>query len=365
MSIIKKSLIDINNNDCHSIIRKRNKYLIDHSIPKLTNGDIIPPTHLPINFIEPINDIIFNKINKNIINQISILYNENISNLTVNTTFYVENSYEYIKEYYNCNFIDHSYIYIILLNEKSYYQGGEICLNNNIIELNDDELIIVQKNDLLNIRNILSGEQHKIIGYINNTLIDDNFNKNIQLYSNLHIHEINNIINDELSSIFYDKYKNIKNDSEFITHTIIDDEEKSIFSFNSYKNIIEINNLNENLKKNNKLISVLDTYNIKLGNMLPYNIFIIKKSLKNDYFSPINSDNKIKDQYLKNIDCKYTLLININHNNSQLVFIDTNYKINLKKNCGILIPNSFLYKFYINKNQNDTSDIYLLKITYF
>jgi hypothetical protein len=66
------------------------------------------------------------------------------------------------------------------------------------------------------------------------------------------------------------------------------------------------------------------------------------------YFSSIihKNENGI-NTYFNNYESKFTLLINLNEVDGCITFIDTNKKIYFKEGEGILIPNNFLYKFYV------------------
>ena len=89
--LVDKSELGFDKNFCHTILRKRNKFLIDNNLPNVTFTDIFPKSYLPINFINNINDKIYEKIENNIINKIGDLNNINNDDLEHNICYYVEN----------------------------------------------------------------------------------------------------------------------------------------------------------------------------------------------------------------------------------------------------------------------------------
>ena len=361
MKIIENLYSLITKENCHKIIKERNKFLIDYNIPRLTNADIIPSSHLPINFIKPIETTIFNIVKSEIFSFIKDKYNENLNNLEINTVFFVENSYEYNKKYTNADKINYSYGFIIVLNENTYYDGGELHVNSLKVNTNNN-IIIFDNNDKINFNEILSGEQYKIIGYINNKLITDKFNNNILLYNNPHVLCINDIFENELCLTLNDKYQLSKLENlqkEELISKFTENDTYIDFEIGNYKNVLELHEINDSLSKNKELNETLNKYDIFIGNMLSYKIEIIKKSKSSYYFSPlIKQNNKINsiDLFYNDKESKFTLLININECDGYLTFIDTNKRITFNKGSAILIPNNFLYKFYININDTNNDD---------
>ena len=127
MKLINKQVVNLPTNMCHYIIQERNKFLIDYNIPRLTNTDIIPSSHLPINFIKPIENIIFKIIKTNIFPTIEDEYKEKIDNFEINTVFFVENSYEYNRKYINIKNID--YLKFFEMNIFfEYFKLIDICI---------------------------------------------------------------------------------------------------------------------------------------------------------------------------------------------------------------------------------------------
>lgn len=374
MKLINKQVVNLPTNMCHYIIQERNKFLIDYNIPRLTNTDIIPSSHLPINFIKPIENIIFKIIKTNIFPTIEDEYKEKIDNFEINTVFFVENSYEYNRKYINIKNIDYSYGFIIILNDSMQYNGGELIINNKKVINENENIILFSNNDKIDFNNILSGEQNKIIGYINNKLIKHNFNNDILLYNNPHVSFIKDIIQHNCCDLLYETF-NIENYKQLEKDKYIDklNENESCcdFTIDNYKNICILQKINDYLKNCKLLNSILNKYNIKLQNMLSYKIEIIKKDKPSYYFSPLikktESTNGI-ELFYNNKESKFTLMINLNNCDSDLIFIDTNKRYNFKKGNGLLIPNNCLYKFYINlKNESNNEKYYgyFLIITFF
>lgn len=371
MKIIENSSSIISKNTCHKIIKERNKFLVDYSLPRLTNSDIIPSSHLPINFIKSIDMTVYDIVKKNIYPLLHLEYNENINNLEINTIFFVENSYEYNKIYKNADKIDYAYGFIIILNENTYYDGGELHINNSKIN-NDNNIIIFDNHEKINFGDILSGEQYKIIGYINNKLIKNKFNNNILLYNNPHVTCINNIFEKDFCMTLHEIF-NIKNKNDLIEkeklYNLKESPNNIEFLIDGYQNILELQKINDNLSECKLLIETLEKYDIEIKNMLSYKIEIIKNDKSSYYFSPLISNNKNKNGinlFFNNYESKFTLLININEVDGCITFIDTNKKIYFKEGEGILIPNNFLYKFYVNINNNNFTNFgYFLVVTFF
>lgn len=365
MKLINKEDVNITNSTCHYIIQERNKFLIDYNIPRLTNTNVIPSSHLPINFIKPINNIIFNLIKTSIFSLIKTEYNENVDNFEINTVFFVENSYEYNRKYLNPDNIDFSYGFIIILNDSMQYTGGELIINNKKTYNENENIILFSNQDKIAFNNILSGEQNKIIGYINNKLIQHKFNNNVLLYNNPHISNITNIILHDCCDAICDTF-NIEKVEELMKNeyiTQINNNDIYIdFSIDNYKNILILQKINDFLQKCELLNKILEKYDIKLQNMLSYKIEIIKKDKPSYYFSPLIKKNESVngiELFYNNKESKFTLMINLNNCDCELIFIDTNKKIKFEKGNGILIPNNYLYKFYINlKNESNKEKYY-------
>ncbi len=365
MEIFKKEELDIDNHYCHKIIQDRNKFLVDFNLPNKTNNSIIPSSHIPVNFIPTISNKIFEFTEKKIFTKIQSKYNENIDNLHINCIFFVENSYKFNKYYEIPKNIKYSYGFIFHLNESSYYTGGETYINDNFVSLKDDEILLFTNKEKLCFREILNGEQFKIIGYVTNKLINDNYYFENNSYDNLHIYEFYNFLNsNEKCDYIYNKFNILKNKESLIQDNKIkileenDNYEK--YSIDSIVNLVTLNYVNNMLQndKKNKIVETLNKYNINTYNVLTYKITLIKKSYPLNYFSPVIHNKEI----YKNMDSKYTLLIVINDTNGKIVFHNKNKIIDLELNKGILIPNSFLYQFYIEIVKEP---IYLLEISFF
>ena len=73
--LIDKKDCQFDNIFCHKIIQYRNKFLIDNHFPKSSSITLFPKCHLPINFINNINDEIFEKIKNNLLQKIAERYN--------------------------------------------------------------------------------------------------------------------------------------------------------------------------------------------------------------------------------------------------------------------------------------------------
>jgi len=367
MKIVDDTSLILSKTKCHEIIKERNKFLIDYSLPRLTNTDIIPSSHLPINFIKSINTEVYDIVKKSIYPLIQVEYNENIDNLEINTVFFVENSYEYNRIYTNADKINYSYGFIILLNENTQYDGGELHINNSKINNDGNNIIIFDNHEKINFGDILGGEQYKIIGYVNNKLIKHKFNNNILLYNNPHVICINDIFEKEFCLTLYEIF-NIKNKEALIKNEKIskltENDTNIEFTIDGYQNMLELQKINDNLSNCKILNETLAKYDMQLKNMLSYKIEIIKKDKPSYYFSSIihKNENGI-NTYFNNYESKFTLLINLNEVDGCITFIDTNKKIYFKEGEGILIPNNFLYKFYVSINNDNFG--YFLIVTLF
>jgi len=366
MKILKKDEIGINTDFCHNIIKKHNKFLVDYNLPNKTDNKLLPSSHLPINFIKSINNEIFNITNNNIFEKISNIYNIDKKDLSINSIFFVNNNYENNKIYQNAEIMNYSYLFIIPLNESSYYDGGEFYINDKIVEINNDEIIICNNNDKIYIREILAGCQLKLFGYINNNLNILNKFKIKNMFID-HIYQIDEAIHfnvcDEIKNTF-DISLFDKNEETNIINNITKNDEFISFSIDDYKNIIILQYINNALSNNKKLINILNKYSISYANLLSYRIKINLKSTNIVYNSPFikNKNNELLFN-IKN-DAKFTLLININNCIGNITFPDYELSINLKKTNSILIPNNFLYKYYITLENTENNYAYFLEVTF-
>tara|TARA_B100000886_G_scaffold23096_2_gene14629 strand:+ start:13662 stop:14759 length:1098 start_codon:yes stop_codon:yes gene_type:complete len=365
MEILKKEELDINNHYCHKIIQDRNKFLVDFNLPNKTNNSIIPSSHIPVNFIPDISNKLFEFTEKKIFTKIQTKYNENINNLHINCIFFVENSYKHNKLYEIPKNMKYSYGFMFYLNESSYYNGGELCINDNLISLEDDEILLFTNKEKLYFREILNGEQLKIIGYITNELINDNYYFENNSYDNLHIYEFSNFLNStEKCDYIYNEFNILENKETLIQKDKIkvleENNNYEKYSIDSIVNLLTLNYVNSMLQneKKNKIIETLNKYNINTYNVLTYKITLIKKSYPLTYFSPVIQNKEI----YKNTDSKYTLLIVINNSKGKIIFHNKNKIIDLELNKAILVPNNFLYQFYI---EIEKEPIYLLEISFF
>lgn len=366
MKILKKQEIDITSKFCHNIIKQHNKFLFDYQLPEKTNNMLIPSSHIPINFIKSINNQIFDIINNLLILHISKIYNINKNNLSINSIFFVNNNYQYNKIYKNAENINYSYLFIIPLNEISYYDGGEYYINDMLTEIKDDEIIICNSNEKIYIRDILCGYQLKLIGYINNDLNIMNKFKFDNVFVN-NLYKINELFHynvcDEIKEIFDLSLLDINKEKEIINDIIINDEFVS-FSIDDFKNMIVLQSINNILSTDNTLLDILNKYEISYSNLLSYRIKINKISTNISYNTSFIKDKN--SQLLFNVtkEAKFTLLININNCKGKIIFPDYQLFIDLQKTKGILIPNNFLYKYYIDLENIEENYAYFLEVTF-
>lgn len=345
---------------CHDIIQYRKKFLLDNNLPSKTIGKVIPSSHLPINYLQNHNDI-FLKIKTNIFDSIKNHYALiNTSNLNIDSVFFVENSYENNPYYIDIEKIDYTYGFLIILNEKSYYKGGEIFLNSEEINIqHNNRCILFTCRDELKIRDIYCGEQMKLLGFINHNLINNSNEilekkcKNMIPISNLiiqnkmksNINTINNLLRDEecdriLNNMSYEIIKTLN-----LNNLIITDTESVIeYSIDTEQFVIYLIDINNNLINNKTLLNILNKYSLLKYNITSYIIKKYKKNIPITYYSPLIKDthNLYKDKH-----GKMTLLVCLNEVEGSINFEDYNEIIYFKKGDGILIPNNFLYRFYI------------------
>lgn len=350
---VDKDKCDFHKTLNYKIIQERNKFLHDNSLPKTTYTKMFPSSHLPVNYINEINDVIFKNTNR-IIDEISNNYNVNKDHLQLNVVFYVENSYENNAFYRSYKETDYSYGFVIMLNDDYQYEGGELYVNDKKIILNNKDILLFSIHDKINIRNILKGEQHKLIGYVSNNMhqsasnSDDFYflnNKLNIITTQNHIHYFKNIIEEkDCNAIYGDtNLEFMKNqDLEISLH------ESDNFDYYTIEDVRFIHMIHILKTKlcNDNIENILYKYNIYKNNLLPFKIRIFKKDNPLFYFTPLI------DKNLKlNTESKFTLLVNINDIKGRINFPTYNKSYDFKKGDGILIPNSFLFSFSIELHE--------------
>ncbi len=351
--LVDKSELGFDANFRHTILRKRNKFLIDNNLPKLTFTNVFPKSYLPINFINNINDKIYEKIENNIINKISDLNKINNDDLEHNICYYVENNLNETSIYEHLNHCNYSFGYLILLNENTYYEGGNVYINEEQVNL-ESNILFFKLHDEIKITNILEGEQHKLIGFVNysynrsNSIIDSFVSKKLNICKNQnHIFYIKDIINsdnaNELHKTFLFRVKN--NNSNYIEKTskrfvrINNDNDVSLYNtIFTYQYVKVVGNF---LKK----------YNLDHTKMLPINISRYENEKQLLYFTSLIEGNKYTQGSFvnPNVDdeIKFTLIICINDIKGKIIFPNQNIEFDLYNGVGVIVPNHFIYSFYI------------------
>ena len=365
--LINKNDLGFDSQFCHKIIQYRNKFIADNSLPETTFTNLFPSSHLPINFINNINHEIFDKMNTTIINTISEKYSIDKKNLNLNVSFYVENSYKINKKYKD--YYDYyDYGFLILLNENTYYSGGEICIDDKEIDISDN-ILFFNKNEKFNIRDILIGNQQKIIGYFNLNYVHDNSNSLKYFLNNkLNLTEkktnlfyINNLLsnedcNDCHSSLFIDQIKQsdikIIKENDNLQYCVIDDS--------IYVHIIQILHNNVVLKK--KVIDILNRYNIQIKHLLPLKLLFIKNFTNVSYFNPLIGNEYSKYLNLQT-EIKFTILLFLNEVDGTIYFPNQDICYSIKMGDGIIIPNSFLYSYYFKINKHEP--VYCIQYSFY
>ena len=364
MFLIDKNDIGFTSDFCHDIIQYRKKFLLDNNLPSKTIGKVIPSSHLPINFLQNSSEI-FHNIKTHLFNSIQKHYNTNNDLLSIDSVFFVENSYENNPNYIDICKTDYTYGFLIVLNEKSYYKGGEIFINDNEINLSNNQCIIFKITDGLNIRNVYCGEQMKVLGFINHNLINNDINtqilkpcENMNAIKNFifsqnkmkyNIHEINNLLSVDLCDLLIESihYNNVKHHPEFNKLLKVDNEYMIQYSIDTDQYIMNLCSINNSLFNHKKLLHLLQKYSLRKFDITSYTIKILKQNITTTYYSPIMKD---KNNLYENNDGKMTLLLCINDVDGSIYFDDYEYSISFKKGHGIFIPNNFLYRFYIQIN---------------
>ena len=351
--LVDKSELGFDKNFCHTILRKRNKFLIDNNLPNITFSDVFPKSYLPINFINNINDKIYEKIENNIINKIGDLNNINNDDLEHNICYYVENHLNETSIYEHLNHCNYSFGYLILLNENTYYEGGNVYINEEQVNL-ENNILFFKLHDEIKITNILEGEQHKLIGFVNyncnvsNSIIDSFKSKKLNICKNQnHILYIKNIIQstdaDELHNKFLVNVKN--NDDNYIEKTskrvIIINDDCDVALYNKLFTYQYLNTVGKFLEK----------YNLNHQNMLPIKISRYENEKQLLYFTSLIEGNKYARGTFVNPNAedeiKFTLIICINEIKGKIIFPNQNIEFDLYNGVGVIVPNHFIYSFYI------------------
>lgn len=352
--LIDKNDLGFDKGFCHKVIRKRHKFLIENNLPRITFTNIFPKSYCPINFLNNINDEIYAHIDNKIVNKISEVYNINANDLEHNICYYVENN---LHETNICENIDHcnySYGYLILLNEKTCYEGGDVYINDKIVNL-DNQILFFKLQDRLVITNILEGEQHKMIGFVNYC-----FNENNDIISSFNSKKLNILKTQNYITKIDDIL--IKDNCVHLYKKLLD--EKSIWlEDNEYsKKYIVLRDETEIMKYNSLFSSqfelvknLLSSFNINYKNMLPIKICKYENIKKLLSFTPIMKDEKYNSVMYEDIDTamitntyiKFTLFICINDVKGKIIFPNQNFEFDLYNGAGFIIPNHYIYSFYI------------------
>ena len=352
--LVDKDELGFDANFRHTILRKRNKFLIDNNLPKLTFTNIFPKSYLPINFINNINDKIYEKIENNIINKISDLNKINSDDLENNICYYVENNLNETSIYEHLNHCNYSFGYLILLNENTYYQGGHVYINEEQVNL-ENNILFFKLHDEIKITNILEGEQHKLIGFVNyscnksNSIIDSFKSKKLNICKNQnHIFYIKDIVQgeqaDKLHNIFLSQVKN--NNANYIEKT-----SKLFLTLNSFIDVVLYSSIFTYQYKN-VVCNFLEKYNLSHTNMLPIHLSRYENDKQLLYFTPLmEEENKHNCGIYKNPNAdneiKFTLMICINEIKGKIIFPNQNIEYDLYNGVGVIVPNHFIYSFYI------------------
>lgn len=370
--LIDKKDCQFDNIFCHKIIQYRNKFLIDNQFPKSSSISLFPKCHLPINFINNINDEIFEKLNNNLLKEISERYNVKKEYLDLNIVFYVENSYQQNSQYVNFHCEDYSYGFVLSLNEDTMYFGGDICIDNIKINTNNN-IVLFTDQDELKITEILTGEQHKLIGYISYKLKKNNDSQQYQyFYKNTlpivkkqnYVHFFKNLIDHQQIGYIYDVFslENIRNKNLESKFTFQQKNDVQSFRIDHIDFIDLIINLKGLLYQNSRFMKILSNYHINFEHILFFKIKILKKDSCLHYFSPVI---KTKDEILDNqTESKFTLLIKLNKVPIQVFFPNQELKYEMDIGDSLLVPNCFLYPYYI-EIMNNLGYLYFLEICFF
>ena len=373
-NIVDKDELGFNSIFCHKIIRKRNRFLIENNLPKITFSDIIPRSYCPINFINNINDEIYENIENKILKKISDIYKINVNDIEHNICYYVENNFYDTTIYHHVNHCNYSYGYIILLNEKMSYEGGDVYIDGNLVQL-DNSILFFKLQDNVSIANIVEGEQHKLIGFVNyslnqnNDIIDSFKSKKLNIFKTQnYITSINDILNKEktvsLHKRLYDENETFFYDNENTKKYIVLTNEHDTFAYSFFFTY-----------QYDLVKTFLSNFNLNHKNMLPIKICKYENIKKLLYFTPIFKDAKFDSSVFINIDenlinnsyIKFTLFICINEVKGKIIFPNQNLEYDLYNGAGIIVPNHLIYSFYITifeKNIIDDS-VCFLEISYY
>ena len=355
--LIDKETIGFDKNFCHKVFRKRNKFLEINNLPKITFTGVIPKSYCPINFINNINDEIYEKIENNILKTFASIYELNENDLEHNVSYYVENNSYETKIYEHLNHTNYSYGYLILLNENTYYEGGEVYVNDNKVDI-ENKILFFKLQDRIEITNIIEGEQHKLIGFVNycynenNNIIDSFKSKKLNICKNKnHIFNINELLIKDQGVNYVKKILDFENNN-----SVQNEDGKKYIILNDFQNVMSYNKIFSD--KFNELITILSNYNLDYKNMLPIKLCKFENKKQLYYFKPLIRDSKyntnnlqifqeLDSELLKNCAIKFTVFICINEIKGKIIFPNQNLSFDLYNGVGIVIPNHFIYSFYI------------------
>lgn len=362
INLIDKDELGFDKKFCHKVIRKRHKFIVDNNLPRITFSNLIPQSHCPINLLNNVNDEIYEKIEKSIIHKMSDVYKINVNDLEHNICYYVENNIQNTKIYNHIDHCNYSYGYLILLNENTYYEGGEIYINDNLINL-DNKILFFKLQDAINITNILEGEQHKLIGFVNycfnenNDTIGSFRSKKLNIFKTQnYIASINDVV---LKNNACHLYKILLDPGAKLFEDKINS--KKYYILNDEMDVIQYGNLFTS--QINVVKDFLSKFNLDHTHMLPVKLCKYENIRKLLSFSPIiqtrdskyNSDihMDINDNIIKNTYIKFTLFVCINDVEGKIIFPNQNFEYDLYEGAGFIIPNNIIFSFYITLHRNN------------
>jgi hypothetical protein len=362
----------LTNKECGKIYMSATQFINKYNID-IFNQIMLPKGYFSLKCIQELRNMFENNIELNIKKYLTDNIKTKIENINIFNVFYVENNFKYNPIFNFLNTVDVTYIAYIPLNDKNFYNGGNLMYNNIDVNYNNGDLLILP---IININqfsfsHLTCGSKFcliipiidKLLTYKTYTTQPINSNFNLLCINDFKVNYYN-IINLDIT-----KYpdKSQYNENNFI-QTIAFLTIENILSSNDDKLLSYVNNnLNINIhdevskyicddsklyfiKQNIWLNDFMTQFINNTDEITHYTELKLIHINNNVPLSYRTSNIKGNQKYLHNNihDGKYTLFFNISE--SELYFYFPNQNINyiLKQTNILIIPNNSLYPFTIN-----------------
>lgn len=351
---------------CHQIIQLRQQFLHDRLLPNVTHTKNFPPSHCPLNIFNNFNHQVFKTIVETLIPYIETHYQYSSSDCILDDTYYVENSYTHDTHYYHCD-QDYMFAFVIVLSEPSQYKGGEIILNGETLD-SSTKIVLFAKHETFQIRNILLGEQHKLVVYIRTktqplSLRGSGKNShNGVLLLNSPIISFPYVLDLCNCNMLLSRLQAHKTYMNAIEETPSLSAGLHYIKINHFYNTDLIELISSHVR-NHRSSLLLKHYNIPFHNIRQIRMLGINQTQEVDYLRPYTiPQSNASDETAES---KFSLLILINHIKGKFVFPSQIHGYEWTQGHGLCIPHSFLFPFAMTITEtNPEEPAFFIELVY-